>query len=217
MVPDRLRAADPFRGQRVVVIGAGKSAVQITCELASVARVGLAVRRPVRFGPQRVLGRDIHFWLRWTGLDRTRWVSDVSAPVIDDGRYRAAIRRGQPDERPMFRAFDVGGVEWADGRREAVDAVIFATGFRPDVSFLEGLPVVDEAGRLRQRAGRSTAVAGIYFVGMPGQRTFASATLRGAGADARIVVRAIERHLAAGLTAGRSRPAPGHCCRPSPA
>jgi hypothetical protein len=64
------RSKDPVRGQRLIVVGAGKSAVQIACELASVARVSLAVRRPVRFGPQRVLGRDIHFWLRWTGLDR---------------------------------------------------------------------------------------------------------------------------------------------------
>ncbi|MEU0194999.1 NAD(P)-binding domain-containing protein [Streptomyces afghaniensis] len=41
----------PFAGQRVVVVGAGNSAVQIAAELAGAARVTLASRAPVRFPP----------------------------------------------------------------------------------------------------------------------------------------------------------------------
>lgn len=59
----------PFKDQRVLVIGAGNSAVQIAAELARFAQVTLTSREPVRFRRQRILGRDIHFWIRITGYD----------------------------------------------------------------------------------------------------------------------------------------------------
>ena len=84
---------------------------------------------------------------------------------------------------------------WPDGAAEAADAVIFATGFRPRLTYLAGLGAPDGGGRVRQRGGVSTVVPGLYFVGLSGQRTFASATLRGVGPDAARVVRHIRRHL----------------------
>lgn len=63
------RNADSFQGQRVVVVGAGNSAVQIAVELATIANVTLATREPVKFVPQVILGKDLHFWLQVTGLD----------------------------------------------------------------------------------------------------------------------------------------------------
>jgi len=69
------RNAEPFRGKRVVVVGAGNSAVQIAHELAAVARTTLATRAPLRFGPQTILGRDVHFWLSATGPDAALVVS----------------------------------------------------------------------------------------------------------------------------------------------
>lgn len=52
---------DGFQGKRVVVVGGGKSAVQITDELAGGARVSLATRKPIRFVNQEVVGRNLHF------------------------------------------------------------------------------------------------------------------------------------------------------------
>lgn len=63
------RSPEVFTGQRVIVTGAGNTAVQIAVELASVARVTLASRNPVKFAPQRILGRDMHFWLVRSGVD----------------------------------------------------------------------------------------------------------------------------------------------------
>jgi putative flavoprotein involved in K+ transport len=39
----------------------------------------------------------------------------------------------------------------------------------------------------------STTEGGLYYVGLVGQRNFASATLRGAGADARYIVNHLRR------------------------
>ncbi|MEZ4728706.1 MAG: NAD(P)-binding domain-containing protein [Caldilineaceae bacterium] len=54
------RTPTAFAGQRVVVVGAGNSAIQIASELAQVAQVTLATRQPVRFVTQRPYGRDLH-------------------------------------------------------------------------------------------------------------------------------------------------------------
>lgn len=191
------RSPEPFRRQRVVVVGGGNAAVQIGVELAQVARVTLATRRPIRFLPQRILGRDIHFWLKFSGLDRTQWLDEQSTPVFDTGKYRTAVAVSRPDRRPMFEHFNADGIVWSDGRSEKVDAVIFATGYRPHLAYLVELGALDETGRARHRRGESTTVPGLYYVGLPRQRTAASATLRGVGDDARIVVNHLRRYCEA--------------------
>ncbi|WP_374348747.1 flavin-containing monooxygenase [Chitinimonas sp.] len=189
------RRPEDFAGQRVIVIGSANSAVQIADELRAGSRVSLASRRPVRFLPQRLLGRDIHFWLTLTGLDRTRWLDDQSTPVLDDGHYRRLLKTGELVRRPMFSSLTADGVVWADGEAEPVDTLLFATGFRPHVPFLAGLNVFDADGQLRQKNGSATAEAGLYFVGYPRQRNFASATLRGVGPDAAQVLRSLRTCL----------------------
>ncbi len=191
----KYRRPEPFRGQRVVVVGGGNAAVQIGVELAQVARVTLATRHPIRYLPQRVLGKDIHFWLNLTGLDRAQWLDEQSVPVFDTGAYRSAIASGQPDHRPMFERFTEDGLIWSDGCHEKVDTVLFATGYRPHLPYLAELGALDQAGRALQRRGASTSVPGLYYVGLPRQRNAASATLRGAGADARIVVNNLRRYV----------------------
>jgi putative flavoprotein involved in K+ transport len=185
---------EPFRGQRIVIVGGGNAAVQIGLELAQVAQVSLATRHPIRYMPQRVLGRDIHFWLHLTGLDHAQWLGDKSAPVYDLGNYRQAIALGRPDERRLFQHFTEEGVIWSDGRHERVDAVIFATGYRPNLAYLASLGALDEAGQVLQHDGQSTTVPGLYYVGLPKQRSVASATMRGVGTDARVVVRHLQRY-----------------------
>ena len=56
-------------GERVVVVGAGNSAVQVGYELAQVATVSLATRHPVIFVAQCRGGKDVHYWLKTTGFD----------------------------------------------------------------------------------------------------------------------------------------------------
>lgn len=185
----RYRSPHGFENQRIVVVGGANSAVQIAVELAAVSQVTLATRRPIRFVPQRLLGKDFHFWLRLTGLDRTRWLNDQSTPVLDSGMYRRALAARRPDRRPMFVRALTDGVEWADGTREKVDVLLFATGYRPQVPYLESLGAIRKDGRLHQRNGIGTTVPGLYFVGFPKQRNFASATLRGVGPDAEHVLR----------------------------
>lgn len=182
------RNPEPFKGQRVVIVGAGNSAVQIGAELAAHAEVTLATRRPVKLTRQRPLGRDLHWWLTVSGLDTVpvgRLLRTPPAqPVIDDGRYRSALAAGAPDRRPLFTGVGDDRVTWADGTSERVDAILLATGYRPDLGYLGSLGVLDANGRPRHREGVATGLPGLGFVGLEWQRSLASASVRGVGRDA---------------------------------
>ena len=151
------RRPDGYAGSRVVVVGGGNSAVQVADELARVARTTLATRSPVRWQAQRPLGRDMHWWMDRTGLDAVPigrlWLRLDGNPVVDDGRYRAALAAGVYDQRPMFKRFTADGVQWADGRTEPVDAVILATGTGRAWTSSPGRP------RSTSRVSRSIAAA----------------------------------------------------------
>ncbi|GAB3453330.1 flavin-containing monooxygenase [Actinophytocola sediminis] len=184
------REPGPFAGQRVIVVGAANTAVQVGYELATVATVTLATRKPVTFVPQRPLGRDVHFWSVATGFDHLPighlLRTPPHMPVNDDGRYRRALADGRPDQRRVFTAIDGDTVTWPDGTREQVDTILLATGYRPGLSYLESA----DRG---QRKGISILHSGLGYVGLEWQRSFASATLRGVGRDARYVVRSLLR------------------------
>ncbi|MGP3964726.1 flavin-containing monooxygenase [Nonomuraea sp. 3N208] len=192
------RSPASLPGEHVMVVGAGNSAVQIAHELAAHTRVTLASRAPIRFVAQRPLGRDVHFWFRVTGFDRLPLARADAPPaglVLDDGRYRQALHEGRYRRRPMFTRLDGDKVEWTDGRRERVDAVLLATGYQPSLPYLAGLGALTTDGRPRQRHGLSLSHAGLGYLGLEWQRTPSSNTLRGVGADARHVVEALARRL----------------------
>lgn len=189
------RVPEPFTGQRIVVVGGGNSAVQIAAELGPVADVTLATRRPVRWTPQRPLGKDLHWWLAHTRLDvaplRGR-LHRLPVSVLDDGHWRGALEEHGVGRREMFTRLTREGVVWADGTEEDVGTVLLATGYRPAFPHLAGSGALDGDGRPLHRGGVA-AVAGLGFVGLEFQRGFSSKSLRGVGRDAAHVLARLRR------------------------
>jgi putative flavoprotein involved in K+ transport len=187
-----------YTGKRIVVVGAGNSAVQIAYELAETATVTLATRAPIRFINQRPLGKDLHFWFNLTRLDRLpihRAANPPTAPVFDEGTYRQALAEGRMDRRPLFTHLDGDAVLWADGSREHLDVVLLATGYRPNLPYLTELGALDERGHPRQVRGLSTTHPGLGYLGLEWQRTPSSNTLRGVGRDAGYLARKLSSQL----------------------
>jgi putative flavoprotein involved in K+ transport len=185
-----------FAGRRVVVVGGGNSGAQIVAELSLVADVTWATREPPHFLPDDVDGRVLFAQAteRWRALqagrtpDPPRSLGDVvMVPPVRDARDRGALVA-----LPTFTHFTRDGVVWPDGREERIDAVIFATGFRPALAHLAPLGVVGDDGRVAiARPASSTRSAReplLWLVGYGEWTGFASATLIGVGRWARSTV-----------------------------
>jgi cation diffusion facilitator CzcD-associated flavoprotein CzcO len=90
---------------------------------------------------------------------------DGRAPVIDIGAV-AKIRSGAIKVRGGIDRFLPGGVAFVENGEERFDAVILATGFRPDLRSLlpDAVGVLDAAGKPLV-SDRATAAPGLFFVG----------------------------------------------------
>jgi putative flavoprotein involved in K+ transport len=101
--------------------------------------------------------------------------------LIDE--YVARVGLAVPEEDPPVRQpwTQSGGGE-LDLRAADIGAVIWATGFRRDFSWVQA-QVFDAAGEPVQRRG-VTAADGLYFLGLRWMHTRASSFLSGVGSDA---------------------------------
>jgi putative flavoprotein involved in K+ transport len=87
-----------------------------------------------------------------------------------------------------------------DLRRGEIRSVLWATGFRPDYSWLE-VPVLDEKGHLRHEGGVVVDAPGMYALGLPVLRRRKSTFIHGVEDDARDIV----AHLASYLSKAATR------------
>lgn len=193
------RSPEAYAGQRVVVVGAGNSAIQVGYELAQVATTTLATRQPLNFWAQQLDGRDIHHRLVETGFDLLppEWLLHLfkGTLVLDTGKYRDAVESGLLERQPMFVGFDGDRLVWADGRHEPVDVVVFATGYRPSLRYLRRLGALAADGTPQHAGGISTTHLGLVYVGLEFQRSFSSNTLRGVHRDAEHVMAPLAAHV----------------------
>lgn len=83
---------------------------------------------------------------------------------------------------------------FATGPGAAVDAVIWAMGYRDDTEWVDLPQAKDANGRFVQGRGLSP-VPGLFFIGRPWQWTQGSAILTGVGADAAYVTEQLRTQL----------------------
>ncbi|MCC9176441.1 ArsO family NAD(P)H-dependent flavin-containing monooxygenase [Arthrobacter sp. zg-Y750] len=190
------RGPEPFAEQNVVVVGGGNSGAQIAADLAPTSSVTWVTRHPPRYLPDDVDGRAL-FSIATRRSKALAAGEPAPAGIADIGDIVAvpAVRKardaGLLKARPMFFRFVPEGVQWEDGEKLRADAVIWCTGFRPDLQHLRplglairnGVPATD--ARLRTR---SVDGPDLFFLGYGDWTGSASATLIGVGATARDTV-----------------------------
>lgn len=187
---------DPFAGQHVVVVGGGASAVQLLAEISEVATTTWVTRRPPvwrtdPFSPE--IGREAVAQV----ADRVRQglpplsVVSVTGLVLREQEQPAA-RRGVYARRPMFTRLTPTGVAWSDGTEQRADAVLWATGFRPDVAHLAPLRLRSAAGGIALDGTAAVLDPRVQLVGYG-----PSASTIGANRAGRVAARNVIQQLAA--------------------
>ncbi|MEF2070197.1 NAD(P)-binding domain-containing protein [Consotaella aegiceratis] len=155
--------ADAFRGDRVLVVGGGISAIQLLDEISQVTDTLWVTRRPITFRDTPFTPEDgraavarVEDRVR-RGLPPGSVVSVTglpSTPAIEAARKRGALNR-----RPMFSEITETGVRWADGTEEAVDVILWCTGFRSSLDHLAPLGLREANGGIVMTGRLATQVA----------------------------------------------------------
>jgi putative flavoprotein involved in K+ transport len=173
---------------RVLVVGAANSGCQIALELSASHTVDLAAGQRIPTVPQRPLGRDLWWWASELRLDRVTADSRLGRrlagrdQIVGDGPRRLA-RRHDITARPRVEAVSGPSITFADGACAQYDAVVWATGFTTDDSWIDVPDATDQHGRLQQTRG-VTLSPGLYTLGRTWQHTRGSALLGWVGNDA---------------------------------
>jgi putative flavoprotein involved in K+ transport len=191
---------------RVLVVGGGNTGFQIAQDLAPTHQVALAIGSRQTPLPQRLLGRDLFWWLTRTGLLAKTVDSRIGRRARGRdtliGSSPRRLRRRGVTLRPRVVGASGRTVTFAGGDVASPDAIVWATGFRSDHSWID-LPVIDGDGRLRHRRG-VTDVPGLYFLGLSWQHTRGSALLGFIEDDARFIAERVDEHARSHPHAARS-------------
>ena len=179
---------EPFKGQRVLVVGVGNSGSEVAVALA---RQGTSVDISVRSGVRIVsyprsakMSRLTSWLLRQLPHDVAnrllklvqRDFSDIGLPLPDKPIVDSypVVGFGLPEEvgaghihvKPGLSHFSERTVTFEDGVSEPYDTVILATGYRPSLGFLEREVVLDDAlPRLEPHSTQSTQNPALFCVG----------------------------------------------------
>jgi putative flavoprotein involved in K+ transport len=178
----------------VLVVGGGNTGFQITKELSATQKVVLSVGSRQKPLPQRLLGRDLFWWLTKAGILNKNIESRLGRKLstrdtLIGSSPRELKRRYGVELKPRAADADGRSVRFEDGSELALDAVIWATGYRPDYSWIK-LPAFDDDGHLPHRRG-VTDVPGLYFLGLTWQYTRGSALIGWVRDDAEFVAEQI--------------------------
>jgi putative flavoprotein involved in K+ transport len=179
----------------VLVVGAGNTGAELALEAAGAGhRVFLSGREVAQVPRVLRLSNGRIFWFLATHVFTTG--SPIGRRIA--ASFRAGhsgpivrIRKEDLAKADIVRVARVAGAcngrpQLEDGRLLDVTTVLWCTGFTMDFSWIH-LPVFTPDGYPMHERGRVPAAPGLYFVGLPLQRSLSSSTLVGVGRDATLV------------------------------
>jgi putative flavoprotein involved in K+ transport len=199
--PEQLRSGD------TLVVGAGNSGADIAIDVARSHRTWLSGRHPghlpfhiesgfarlvvpliFRVVFHRILTVDTFIGRRAQQSFKERLIRIKPEDFVAVGVTRLPRVAGVQDGRPLL----------ADGRTMDVANVIWCTGYRPDLSWID-LPGVTQSakGEPHHERGIVPGEPGLYFVGLRFLYSVSSAMIHGVSRDADRIARTIAARVAA--------------------
>jgi cation diffusion facilitator CzcD-associated flavoprotein CzcO len=261
----RYRNTGDLEGQRVLVMGAGNSGCDLAVDAAQAGyRTTVSVRNGLVFQPKTLFGRPrselaLLARLPVRAQERvTRALIDVALgrperyglpapatrnlhrnrPVVN-GQLLHFIHHGRVNVAPGIERFDGHDVYFTDGTRGTFDTIVYATGFRATLPFLESTSLQWADGVPMRVAGMTLPVGleRLFFVGLAAPPRPAASRLLRPGATHRqvprcpgarrrlravgalralIATRVPDRHPAPRVAARHGPRVPAHLPRPAP-
>ena len=155
------KKADPFKNQRVLVVGGGNSACDVAVEIARVSSKScISMRQGQHIFPKFIFGKptdEVFSKISWMPI----WCKELLATFVIrilQGRYDKYrlqkpvgkpfevhptinsellyfIRHGKVSPRKGIERFEGNMVHFVDGRKDEFDTIIFATGYKINFPF----------------------------------------------------------------------------------
>lgn len=158
----RYRSPEQWAGQRVLVVGIGNSGVDIACDLTETAvQVFLSSRRGAHILPRYIMGRPTDTWVKpWVSYLPVKWQGFLLGKLVDLTRGNQEkfgipkpdhalpaqhptmsqelpklVQNGRIRLKPNISQLNGRMVHFSDGSQEAIDAIIYATGYKISFPF----------------------------------------------------------------------------------
>jgi putative flavoprotein involved in K+ transport len=182
----------------VLVVGAATSGIEIALEISKTHKTYIS-GKPTFHIPDNVIkyGGELYWWF-------VRNIITVRTPIGRKAK-ESIIHGGSPLIRVSPKDLEVAGIKslprvtgtengfpkFGDNSVIKVSSVVWATGYKPDFSWI-GMDVTDETGWPLSDRGVSPVRKGLYFIGMPFQYGLTSGLVGGVGRDAEYIFRYIQ-------------------------
>lgn len=175
----------------VLVVGGGDSGYQILDEISKDKKsktVYFSGDTKVKTLPQQFLGKTLWWWFTLIGFlkfNKYSWIgkkiSTSLQPVIGTDVKEILSRENVVTVGRTKDALD-NEVVFENKKVTSIKNIIWATGYRPNFKWIEGLEL-DSYNYPKNYRGVSN-IEGLYFIGLPWMYTRGSATLGGVSKDA---------------------------------
>jgi len=186
---------EQFPAKSTLVVGAGTSGVEIALELSKTRKTMLS-GKPTPHIPDfvfRYIGR-LYWWFAQNiltlktpiGRKVSQIIRSSGAPLISISLKD--VEKARIEHLPRLKGVLNGFPQLEDNRILSVDSIVWATGFKPDYSWIK-IDTLNPQGWPETWRGVYEASKGIYFIGMVFQFGLTSGLVGGVSRDAAYVVK----------------------------
>jgi putative flavoprotein involved in K+ transport len=181
-----------------LIVGGGDSGYQILDEISKdeSRTVYFSGDTNVKSIPQQFLGKTLWWWFTLVGFlsfNKYSWIgkklASITQPVVGTDT-KEILSRGNVITTGRTNDALNKDIHFENGKISSIKNIIWATGYRPNFKWIEGLEL-DSNNYPKNYRGVSN-IDGLYFIGLPWMYTRGSATLGGVSKDALYLANIIE-------------------------
>lgn len=184
-----------IKGDKVLLVGTGNSAAQIGAEITKYYSVDWSTNKKPRFASLHILGRNILTIAKKIGhLDKPAPDKTIQQgePIYFYDDLKKQLKKAKRRKQVVQAKGDT--ITFEDGETESYDFILFATGFQPNFDFIKLPEFEGDLALLRKQQGISQ-IPGLFFLGIPYQRSRSSQLIYGAQRDAAYMVDQLEKRV----------------------